>query len=410
MEVNNKIFDKIYLYGAGENGLTAIHFLGRDRIKAFIDSDPSKIGKKLGGVDIISFDDYMCKDKGAYIYITAYSASKSIEKFLNKNHIESYGIAPWFEAFYCNIEEIIKDNELAKYDKIVISDEDPILNLLKEKLNDLKISCVDNLSDASGKYCVIILEKKIGKAEKNVDTINLQESYNNKIKQELSVKLKKYKDIHKGKRCFIIGNGPSLQMSDLEILYKNKEICFGVNRIFLGFKDTEWRPDYYVALDYLLIDNMQEELKQIYDIDKFIRFNPHYKVSDMMPNTNEFIAIVQEDEQFDFSTDISEGICTGETVVYAAIQIAAYMGFSDIYLLGVDMSMKALGLNAQDEGAHFYKSPDVNENFGQGNVDTAIEALAFSERYLKKYNVHLYNATRNAIWDDVTKVDFDKLF
>ena len=67
MEVNNKIFDKIYLYGAGENGLTAIHFLGRDRIKAFIDSDPSKIGKKLGGVDIISFDDYMCKDKGAYI-------------------------------------------------------------------------------------------------------------------------------------------------------------------------------------------------------------------------------------------------------------------------------------------------------------------------------------------------------
>lgn len=47
------------------------------------------------------------------------------------------------------------------------------------------------------------------------------------------------------------------------------------------------------------------------------------------------------------------------------------------------MSMKALGLNAQDEGAHFYKSPDVNENFGQGNVDTAIEALAFSERYLK---------------------------
>ena len=30
MEVNNKIFDKIYLYGADENGLTAIHFLGRD--------------------------------------------------------------------------------------------------------------------------------------------------------------------------------------------------------------------------------------------------------------------------------------------------------------------------------------------------------------------------------------------
>lgn len=46
---------------------------------------------------------------------------------------------------------------------------------------------------------MIILEKKIGKAEKNVDTINLQESYNNKIKQELSVKLKNIRIYTKGK-------------------------------------------------------------------------------------------------------------------------------------------------------------------------------------------------------------------
>ena len=69
MEVNNKIFDKIYLYGAGENGLTAIHFFGRDRIKAFIDSDPSKIGKKLGGVDIISLhNSILCKQINRKIF------------------------------------------------------------------------------------------------------------------------------------------------------------------------------------------------------------------------------------------------------------------------------------------------------------------------------------------------------
>ena len=42
------------------------------------------------------------------------------------------------------------------------------------------------------------------------------------------------------------------------------------------------------------------------------------------------------------------------TIYISASNNSLNMGFSDIYLLGVDMSMKALGLNAQDEGAHFY--------------------------------------------------------
>ena len=45
-------------------------------------------------------------------------------------------------------------------------------------------------------------------------------------------KLARLKNIHTGKRCFIIGNGPSLTSSDLDKLRDNNEICFGFNRIF----------------------------------------------------------------------------------------------------------------------------------------------------------------------------------
>lgn len=55
--------------------------------------------------------------------------------------------------------------------------------------------------------------------------------------------LKKFKNIHKGQRCFIIGTGPSLTVEDLELL--KDEICFGSNRIFEIYPRTSWRPTYY---------------------------------------------------------------------------------------------------------------------------------------------------------------------
>ena len=59
-------------------------------------------------------------------------------------------------------------------------------------------------------------------------------------KYHYSDQIRKYKDIGKGKRCFVIGNGPSLKVSDLERI-KNED-CFAANRIFKIFPNTTWRP------------------------------------------------------------------------------------------------------------------------------------------------------------------------
>ena len=82
--------------------------------------------------------------------------------------------------------------------------------------------------------------------------------------------LKKYKDIHKGKRIFVIGNGPSLKYDDLEKLKKNKEICIAANKIYLAFDNTKWRPNYLCISDFRMIMDSKEFRMQDYDFDILI--------------------------------------------------------------------------------------------------------------------------------------------
>ena len=54
----------------------------------------------------------------------------------------------------------------------------------------------------------------------------------------------KYKNIHENKRAFLVANGPSLNDIDLDLI--KDEISFGMNRISLAYKNTKWRPTYYL--------------------------------------------------------------------------------------------------------------------------------------------------------------------
>ena len=56
--------------------------------------------------------------------------------------------------------------------------------------------------------------------------------------------LAKYKDIHKGKRMFLVGNGPSVRLEDLETLHRHGELSFGVKQVYKIFDKTVWRPTY----------------------------------------------------------------------------------------------------------------------------------------------------------------------
>ena len=87
-------------------------------------------------------------------------------------------------------------------------------------------------------------------------------------------KLKKLKNKYEGMRCFIIGNGPSLTIDDLELL--EKEHCFAFNRIYETYDKTKWRPEFYMVLDN---DVLRTVAKNIAKLDS------KYKLLNVMGKT-----------------------------------------------------------------------------------------------------------------------------
>ncbi|QKJ31470.1 DUF115 domain-containing protein [Mucilaginibacter mali] len=144
--------------------------------------------------------------------------------------------------------------------------------------------------------------------------------------------IEKFKDIHKGKRCFIIANGPSLKKIDFSLLKDDHSI--GLNRIYMMKGQNGFMPDYLACVD------MQAQLLQFFDdynnveIDCFYNWEIRNKFK---RSDNQHF--VRDKLSPSFSTDLArEGYGTGRSVTYLAIQLAYYMGFSEVYLIGKDHS------------------------------------------------------------------------
>lgn len=76
-------------------------------------------------------------------------------------------------------------------------------------------------------------------------------------------KNKELKNKHKGERCFILLNGPSIKNHDLSLL-KN-EITFACNHFYQSDLANEINPTYYCGLDPLLFKNDFSFEKLIFD-------------------------------------------------------------------------------------------------------------------------------------------------
>ncbi|WP_304960427.1 6-hydroxymethylpterin diphosphokinase MptE-like protein [Thomasclavelia cocleata] len=231
-------------------------------------------------------------------------------------------------------------------------------------------------------------------------------------------RLKKLKNIHLGKRCFIIGNGPSLKAEDLSKLYKNNEITFAFNRIYHIFDQTKWRPTYYISQDEKMLAGCIEEVENLSALIKFIpaemKWYYNLDIKDVLP----FHIITKENNNLpSFSTDISKSIINSKTVVYTALQIAYYMGIKEIYLIGVDhhfhMSMNSNGEIIIDNSVKDYFSEDYNQdkdNLYIPNTDESTFTYVAAKRFAANHDLKIYNATRGGKLEVFDRVDLDNLF
>lgn len=337
---------KIVLFGAGEIGKQAMEYYGPDNIECFIDNCKEK------------------QEKG-YLGFNVKALSEMLEAIRNYELIVSVS-----ENNFLSINNQLKESGVLTFDKFQV------------KARDDKF-----VSDT---------------------------------------RLVRFKDMHKGKRCFIIGTGPSLTVDDLEVLRDNNEITFASNKIFKLFEKTDWRPDLYCVTDYevlyhyydlicnLEIDNMFivdiADTKYEREINKELLNNKHINVFKIFKKEHYDNILNENVPNFSINPDryVIDG---GITVTYSMIQWAKYFGFSEIYLIGVDFNYSDFTGMDKDTCDHFCDDYiEKNEIVNPPKIEYSLKAYKEAEKFSRKNDFRIYNATRGGKLEVFERIDFEGLF
>ena len=227
--------------------------------------------------------------------------------------------------------------------------------------------------------------------------------------------IKKFKDIHKGETCFVVGNGPSMTIADLDKIYDLKIKSFGCNKIFKVFSETKWRPDYYLSSDDKIIEQLNPKEIGISENNMF--FPRIYK--DKISKGN-FYNILQYKwlQEGKFSTDAHNGIYQCGTIIAEALQFAYYMGFSTIYIIGVDFSYFHNSINSSNKtytysGENNYFIKDYMQAGEVANIpDKQANIFGFSaaREGIEENGRKIFNATRGGQLEVFVRKDLDEVF
>ena len=142
--------------------------------------------------------------------------------------------------------------------------------------------------------------------------------------------MEKFKNLHKGEICYILGNGPSLK--DVDFTQLEGKVVFGSNGIYKN--EWDFTPTYLVAVNPLVLEQMGVGITAT-DTIKFLSSRPNNETQDIEPAGETWILDTSLNKPF-FQTDITQPLWEGHTVTFVCLQIAYYMGFKEVILLGLD--------------------------------------------------------------------------
>ena len=179
-------------------------------------------------------------------------------------------------------------------------------------------------------------------------------------------RIEDFKGLHDGQSVFVLASGPSLGELDLSPL--KRRIVIGLNRSSLLYPDTH----YHCVMDLQLFEKYS---------DLLLRSRYLFTFPD-----RPFGIPIQLLGAEGFSSDLSEGIYSGYTVSFFALQLAVYMGFSNIFFLGLDLK--------HDKGAtHFFGSDWVSRNHETTEFPKMIRMFEYGAAELAESDIRVYNCS-----------------
>lgn len=429
---------KFVIYGAGYRGKRLLNYLGSDNVVAFIDNNESRLHDLFCEKPIINLEEYKASYNKVFIIISpSYIDENTIERALLSEGIYSfsnmlelpsefagYGSCRFIETFGSLEFSMEKIYYIYGYNAFALM----IYERLKEENHKVFIVLHPSLDAKRREYAVqlhkdiiadideiemrdnavVLLSIReepavIGSLFPNAEIVDVFDRSSD-MPQYYNKEIEKFKHMCKAhRRCFIVATSPSLTSGDLQILNQNHEFCISMNKIFMYEED--WTSDIYACIDSVLLGECEKEVDDYASPVKFIGDSNEEFWSREHKNTYKIHAITMDcyDVVPGFSENICQKVYIGATVTYVCIQIAVYLGFKEIYLLGVDCNYTKNSTNN-----YFYNS-DVVDNKNH-HEDRMILSYQAAKKYADAHGIKIYNATRGGALEVFERVDFDSLF
>lgn len=143
------------------------------------------------------------------------------------------------------------------------------------------------------------------------------------------MRLAAYRRRFEGRRCFVIGNGPSLADTDLTRL--RHEITFGANRLYPLFDRLGFATTFYVAVDPLVVQHYHGDIDRLETIKFLPARHRHRFTFDSRTIFFEEAAPLT----FAYKPQVT-GVWDGGSVTYVSLQLAHFMGCDPVYVIGLD--------------------------------------------------------------------------
>jgi hypothetical protein len=188
-----------------------------------------------------------------------------------------------------------------------------------------------------------------------------------------------YKNLHKQKMLFILASGPSLSDLDLSLL-KNKMVM-GLNRSILTYPE----PYYQCVFDHRLFDLYLEDFKKVRQLFT-LEDRPLGLTLKLLGGEG-------------FSFDLEEGIYSGYTISYFALQVAVYMGFKKIFFLGLD-------LKHDGPKTHFFGQDQQTLEHENTEFPKMIKMLNFGAETLASSDIEVYNCSPTSTLTTFKKISY----
>jgi len=257
-------------------------------------------------------------------------------------------------------------------------------------------------------------------------------SYVNLIDKNVLNKSKRLEKLHgaySGQRCFLMGNGPSLNKMNLDLL--KYETVWGANRCNLLFDRIQWRPQFYTAVDKRVVPDNAQEINSLVKMlpESHFFFPVDFRLDHILKSTGNvywYDEVMLNDESLPnsmFSLNPSEFVYAVRTVTIAMLQLAVYLGFNPIYLIGCDTSyIVPHTVIYENENSEFLISTEDDPNhfdsnyFGKGKKwhDPHVDRMLFQYEQAKKVcdalNIQVINSTVGGNLEIFPRINFLELF